>query len=733
MANNTAYTVVKSDDHIISGTENSGTDVFTKEKKCCWLGFGPCSLLFLLLITMFLIGLFVGFYVKELDRENPSVTELCQDVNKNTQDYDVTKFVSYHDTLVYSILGENIAKFVDKFGTKDPVTGSETEVRLADEIQQEFNKYRFTDVDVEEYDIVIPSADPARPNRLEILHHNGTRQFDVYLTNKKDKNIKNSPNINLTTPEWQNPFVAFSPPGEVQGYLVYGHYGRETDFKVLEAHNVSSKDKIVLLRLGRIPVANKVFNVESYGGKAALFYWEPEDATSSHIDAYNLTYIPFASATQYSTELPDYWKPLIPCQTISANHARLLMSHLAADTSSIIAPDHWQGSVAKTYYLGGTNELTTVRLTVNNKLTKKVIKNIVTMIPGQEELDRYIVVSAPRTALPGQPQDAIISSSLLIQLAHAFHLMYRRHNWKPAQGVKLISWGGQEFSNLGALLHLQKYHHLLEQRAVAYFDLAQTTLGNDILEMQSPLGFHQTIEKIIDNAVDPKTGDFTLSFIKTDDLTEPYNGSNCESSSYFFLTTLNLHSIKVQYKMNGTKQNSVSRMLEEDKNHHFKYHIAVAHILIKTLLTLLDTPLLQRDICSDLKNLQTLVHITSDTLEDCSESSINLSEALELFVDMERACETLKNETNIFTQKFGLSAVRMFSDIRMLFDRHLIINKNGFLYNILYPSIANEGIAGANELCVIGEKTQTWNAAFEFKQTLLFSLKKMLKTLILSS
>ncbi|KAK6962062.1 transferrin receptor protein 1, partial [Biomphalaria glabrata] len=628
MAHLTAYSPVRSDDQNINGAENfntnSASNSQTKDKKLCWFGFAPCVLLFLAVVTMFLIGLLVGFYVKELENEDPSVTELCKEHQKDSQDYDVTKFVTYHDTLIYSIHGENFSKFVEKYGTKDPVTGSDLEARLSDEILQEFTKYSFTKVDVEEYDIVVPSADPSRPNRLEILHHNGSRQLDAYLTNRRDKIAKSSLKRNVTPTEWQNAFVAFSPPGEVQGSLVYGHYGLETDFQVLEAYNVSVQDKIVLLRLGKIPVASKVFNVESNGGKAVLLYWEPKDAEASHVELYNTTYIPFASATQFSTDLPTFWKPSIPCQTISVSHARTLMTHLSADPRNVKAPEDWQESFARTNTLGGSTGSFIVRLTVNNQPVKKVIKNIISTIPGQTEYDRYIIVGAPRTALPGQPQDAIASSSLLIQLARAFHNMHQRHKWKPAKGVKLISWGGTELSNLGVQRYIMSHRYLLEQRAIAYIDLSQITLGNDTLEMQSPKGFYETIEKIIKNAVDPKTGEYTFSYMDNDDTTEPYNGDNSESASSLFVHALNLHTIKVQYKMNAGAVNSQSLMLELDMNHHFKYHLAVAHILIKTMLTLLDTPLLQRDVCRDTKNIQLMVHLTSNILDDCSGGNVTL-------------------------------------------------------------------------------------------------------------
>ena len=43
------------------------------------------------------------------------------------------------------------------------------------------------------------------------------------------------------------PYLAFAPPGVVEGELVYCNAGSEWDLKVLDRMNISVKDKIVLL------------------------------------------------------------------------------------------------------------------------------------------------------------------------------------------------------------------------------------------------------------------------------------------------------------------------------------------------------------------------------------------------------------------------------------------------------------------------------------------------------
>ena len=53
-------------------------------------------------------------------------------------------------------------------------------------------------------------------------------------------------------------FLGFSPSGKVKGEVVYANFGTEEDFGKLKDLDVSVKDKIVIIRQGRIFRGNKV-------------------------------------------------------------------------------------------------------------------------------------------------------------------------------------------------------------------------------------------------------------------------------------------------------------------------------------------------------------------------------------------------------------------------------------------------------------------------------------------
>jgi len=53
-------------------------------------------------------------------------------------------------------------------------------------------------------------------------------------------------------------FLGYSPSGVVEREVVYANFGTEKDFKKLKDMGVSVKDKIVIVRQGRVFRGNKV-------------------------------------------------------------------------------------------------------------------------------------------------------------------------------------------------------------------------------------------------------------------------------------------------------------------------------------------------------------------------------------------------------------------------------------------------------------------------------------------
>ena len=106
-------------------------------------------------------------------------------------------------------------------------------------------------------------------------------------------------------------------------------------------------------------------------------------------------------------------------------------------------------------------------------------------------LDSYVVIGAPRSSLPGQPEDAVVSTSILIQVARAFRHVHQLHSWLPRRGVRLVSWGGAELSNIGIveMIRVRAHHNNLDARLYIFFQILFSRLSSGIKRKYCTNGF----------------------------------------------------------------------------------------------------------------------------------------------------------------------------------------------------------------------------------------------------
>ncbi|CAG5131138.1 unnamed protein product, partial [Candidula unifasciata] len=486
-----------------------------------------------------------------------------------------------------------------------------------------------------------------------------------------------------------------------------------------------------------------VKNCEAHGAQAVLLYWEPHDAKDDIDAPVDASYIPFVSSVTYSTE-STIWRPSIPCQTISSNQAKLVLSLLYQANNSRAAPDSWQGSLVTSYFLGGQNsDSLMVHLSVFNKPEKQRIQNFVSTVQGTDEPDRYVIVGAPRSSLPGQSQDAVASTSVLIQLAHSFHYMYNQHQWKPRRGVKLISWGGAEFSNSGMLHYINNYHLLLNRRAVAYFDLSQLAVGNGSIVANIPPGIHQLVTATTFDVPDPRNAEQTLQ-MSWNQLVEkdkhlnqqdiiPLESYHSDSTHNPFLHVVGIPEVKLQYRAPPGSQNSVQAMTSEDLGHHYKFHMTVTHIVTKTLLTIIDNELLPLNLLNEASAIQAAMWQTLDVLDHCYPDMDHFNPVTTLSEDLLKTAEDFREVASMFVKRFDKPGVRMVNDISMSFQQFFLKNNNGLSQHILYPALADGTLMKALDLCEVLEVTQERNITTELAESLTRALKDAMTLLHFSA
>ena len=114
-------------------------------------------------------------------------------------------------------------------------------------IKEEWTSLGLETVQLKRYEVLLPS--PKTPSVLTLTDNNGAEVYSSILKTA----IGNGNDLRTSIP-----FSAHSASGAATGKLVYVNYGRDSDFKYLQASNISCAGKIVIARYGRVLEENKV-------------------------------------------------------------------------------------------------------------------------------------------------------------------------------------------------------------------------------------------------------------------------------------------------------------------------------------------------------------------------------------------------------------------------------------------------------------------------------------------
>lgn len=204
------------------------------------------------------------------------------------------------------------------------------------------------------------------------------------------------------------PFHMYSKNASISGKVVYANYGRRKDFETLVAQSITISGAVVLLRVGEIKTAAKIRNAESFGAAGVLVYGDQQTDLSTYIGDGDPS-TPFGASTDHAFVLSsDQVRQNsmnmtesvsnIPSLPISSEIAQYIFGNMSSGTEipSELKND-WNGPLKATQRLDGDD----MELLLNNEVTyeRKLIRNVIVTIPGDEEPDRCIIVGSQRDSL----------------------------------------------------------------------------------------------------------------------------------------------------------------------------------------------------------------------------------------------------------------------------------------------------------------------------------------------
>ncbi|VDH99937.1 N-acetylated-alpha-linked acidic dipeptidase [Mytilus galloprovincialis] len=294
------------------------------------------------------------------------------------------------------------------------------------------------------------------------------------------------------------PFNAYSPSGFVRSKLIYANYGCKKDFSRLKKLNVTIKKNVVLVKYGKIHPANKVLHAQTEGAAGVILYPDPADYANgqsivypktwwlpgwavplSHV-RYNLVgdpqtpgYPAINGAPHTLAENSDY--PKIPVQPIGYDDARYLMSQLGGQT----APDEWRGCLNVSYKTGPgfSDDSLQLELDVNNVIERRNISNVIAVIDGKYEKDKFVIIGAHTDSWTKGGVDHATGYSVIWELARGFSALVR-DGWRPRRTIMLALWDASKYGHIGSFEWVQEYEKMLGRGAVAYINLDSVIRGN---------------------------------------------------------------------------------------------------------------------------------------------------------------------------------------------------------------------------------------------------------------
>ncbi|XP_064484299.1 glutamate carboxypeptidase 2-like [Ornithodoros turicata] len=401
--------------------------------------------------------------------------------------------------IIRMVDGAKIKEHVSFLASEPHMAGTNREeVVLANYVKDKFTEYGLDEVKVVSYDVLLSYPNASDPNTVSVV--NASNGNLLWTAATQEEAIPNIPtNIGPA-------FLAYSPPGDVVGSVVYVNHGTNEDFDDIEALNSSVAGAICLMRYGQGFRGQKVRNCAARGGVAALLFLDPGNVSPNPgAPPYpNSTFVsgsamqrgslivvgdpltPGYPATETATRINPSFAPLptIPSHVIGYDDAKNLLEMLGGPE----APANFHGGLNVTYRIGPfseENEEKVVQLRVNNFFTIGAVKNVIGVLKGSVEPDRYVLTGNHRDALGYGAVSPSSGTGALLELARVLGTL-KGKGIRPRRTVLFCNWGASEYGHIGSTEWVEEHLLELQDRAVAYIDMAHCASGPVFVSSASP-------------------------------------------------------------------------------------------------------------------------------------------------------------------------------------------------------------------------------------------------------
>ncbi|XP_048150474.1 N-acetylated-alpha-linked acidic dipeptidase 2-like isoform X2 [Corvus hawaiiensis] len=561
------------------------------------------------LLGCFLLGFLTGWFTK-LTEKNPNSSDVRQNVRQK---------------LVAEMKAENIRKFLRSFTKLPHLAGTEENLLLAKKIQGQWKEFGLDSAELVNYDVLLSYPNEKQPNYISVIDDQGNEGYE---------------NVTDILP----PYNAFSAQGVPEADLVYVNYGRTEDFFKLEREmGINCTGKIVIARYGKIFRGNKVKNAILAGAQGIILYSDPADYCAPGVDPYpNGWNLPGGGAQRGNVLnlngagdplTPGYpakeytfrYKfnegvgiPKIPVHPIGYHDAEVLLRAMGGPA----APDSsWKGSLNVSYNIGpgftGNSSTRKVRMHVHtsNKITR--VYNVIGILRGALEPDRYIILGGHRDSWVFGGIDPTTGAAVLQEIVRSFGKM-KMEGWRPRRTIIFASWDAEEFGLLGSTEWAEENAKVLQERAVAYINTDSSIEGNYTLRVDCTPLLNKLVYNLTKEILSPDEGyenkSLYESWLEKDPTTENNTyprinklGSGSDFEAYF--QRLGIASGRARYTKNRKADKfsnypvyhtvyETFELVEKFYDPTFKKQLTIAQLRGKLVYELADSQVIPFD-CRD--------------------------------------------------------------------------------------------------------------------------------------
>lgn len=398
--------------------------------------------------------------------------------------------------------------------------------------------------------------------------------------------------------------------------------------------------------------------------------------------------------------------PKIPVIPIPYVEAKPIHDLIQSANPTVKIPDNWGQ-----YQIGPSSEI--LELNVENNNTLSLCRNIIGVINGKEEPDRWVIVGFHRDAWINGAADPVSGMSTVMEITRSFSNLIKT-GWQPRRTLIFASWDAEEPGIMGSYEFTEDYMTTLKHKAVAYINMDTVVSQPELLNMKSTPNLFELLYTSAKETKSPNPDyktmyDFwigtekRLNDIDYSQINPPVSLIGSGSDFTAFLNEIGVSCIDFAYKTSyGTfpvyhTEYDTYQWLIKYGDPNFVYHQRIGQFAIRVIYALVNDrllPMLPSTYATKVKYLA--LELVSKNSVSIENYNINTTDFINLSNQFTEVAGRLDKELKQLTRVSEIDPVilRNFNDKLMMLDRQFVSEaglpgRPSFRHLLFAPSLSN--------------------------------------------